>query len=159
MITKPPVEIVIEDEGHLRAHAADFSAGLDRALEWARERLAASSGREGWACFDFAAPAVAGRGGLKRIWPWTRGDFWARREGRRIPSHLIEGRSRATRRLCVWGRWKDETTFVLHTIYPGRAAPREIHDPSLPLEELPRALAFWVCRNSDSGCRLTPLDQ
>lgn len=136
--------IVLRDEAHLRAHLADFSVPLEEALEWAAERLGLESRRTGWAHLEFAARRQVGFGGLKRLHLWSRGDFWARRRGRRLPSHLIVGRKRATRYLCVWGVWADEESFMLHTIYPGKVAPREIHDPELPLEELPAALAFWT---------------
>jgi hypothetical protein len=141
---KGPVRIVLRDPDHLRAHLDDFRVPLDRALELARAKLEALPRRSGIEHFDFAAPEVVGVTGLKRILPWTRGHFWGLREGRSLPSHLIHGRKQPTRRLCVWGVWQDEETFVLHTLYPGRTAPREIHDPELPLAELPAALAFWT---------------
>jgi hypothetical protein len=137
------IHISFRDEAHLRAHADHFSVPIDRALEWARARLEASTGRTGWEHFDFEAPETVGVTGLKTLWPWTRGDFWARRRGRKLPSHLILGSKRPTRRLCVHGYWQDETTFLLHTLYPGRAAPREIHDPELTPAELPKTLKFW----------------
>jgi hypothetical protein len=138
------ISISFRDEEHLKAHAEHFIVPFDRALEWARTYLEASPGRTGWEHFDFKAPQKVGMTGVKTLRPWTRGDFWARRRGRTLPSHLIAGSRRATRRLCVWGFWKDEGTFVLHTLYPGRVAPREIHDPELPLSELPTALRFWT---------------
>jgi len=33
--------------------------------------------------------------------------------------------------------------FDLLTCYPGAAAPREIHDPEIPLDEIDDAIAFW----------------
>ena len=138
-----PVRIVLRDENHLRAHLDDFRVPLERAREWTRARLEASPRRSGEEHFDFAAPEVVGVTGLKKIRPWTRGAFWAPRPGRTLPSHLWPGRKRPTRRLCVWGAWQEGGLFVLHTLYPGRAAPREIHDPDLSPADLPRALAFW----------------
>jgi len=138
-----PVRIVFRDETHLVAHRDDFSVPLQQVLDWIRARLEADGPRSGWTHIDFKTPQPLGLGGLRRLYPWSRGDFWARRRGRRLPSHLIVGRKRPTRWLCVWGLWADEETFTLHTMYPGRVAPREIHDPELPLSELPGALAFW----------------
>lgn len=136
-------QITFRDEGHLRAHVDHFSVPLDRALVWVRARLATQV-RSGWAHFDFACPEAVGYTGLKVIRPWTRDDFWARRRGRTIPSHLIVAGKTRTKRLCVWGFWNDEHSFVLHTLYPGRVAPGEIHDPELPPSELPEALKFWT---------------
>ncbi|HUX38338.1 MAG TPA: hypothetical protein VMV44_10595 [Rectinemataceae bacterium] len=138
------ITIIMRDEAHLRAHLGDFAVPLEEALGWARQRLQASKRREGWEHFDFEAPKRAGLGGLRTLRPWTRGDFWARRRGRSLPSHLIVGKKSPTRRLCVWGFWRSDKVFVLHTLYPGRRAPREIHDPELPLAELPAALRFWT---------------
>jgi hypothetical protein len=141
---KTAIDIRFRDEGHMEAHAADFIVPLELVLGWVRSRLEAAESRSGWAHFDFEAPRTVGLSGLKTIRPWTRGDFWARRKGRSLPSHLIVGRKQATRRLCVWGFWQDESSFVLHTLYPGRAAPREIHDPELEPSELPRSISFWT---------------
>lgn len=138
------ITIVFRDEGHLRAHIDDFSVPLDQALDWARERLEASPRRSGWEHFDFQAPALVGVTGLQRLRPWSHGDFWAPRKGRTRPSHLIVGSKIPTKRLCVWGFWETSERFVLHTLYPGTVAPREIHDPELPLQNLPEALRFWT---------------
>jgi len=137
-------QLRFRDEGHLRAHVDHFSVPLDRALGWARDELAARPERSGWSHFDFECPEVVGVTGLKVVEPGRSGDFWARRRGRTLPSHLIVGEKKTTRDLCVWGFWDDEATFVLHTLYPGKVAPREIHDPELPLKDLPAALAFWT---------------
>ena len=138
------IKIIIRDEGHLRAHLDDFSVSLEQALEWAAGRLAVSNRRSGWEHFDFRAPRPVGLSGLKKIWPWTRGDFWGRRKGRSLPSHLFVGEKAPTDRLCVWGLWQEDGSFLLHTLYPGRVAPREIHDPELALGELPAAIRFWA---------------
>jgi len=140
---KDPIDIVFRDETHLRAHLGDFALPLEAALDLVRSRLATSVRESGFVRFDFETPRIVGKTGLAALHPWTRGDFWARRIGRTLPSHLIVGEKRPTRRLCVWGFRRDEGTFVLHTLYPGRVAPREIHDPELPLADLPAALAFW----------------
>lgn len=138
-----PVRITFRDESHLRAHLADFRVPLEEALALVRAWLEARRERAGWVHCDFPAPRVVGVTGLRTLRPWSRGDFWARRRGRALPSHLVVGRKRPTRQLCAWGVWQDRETFVLHTLYPGRAAPREIHDPEMPYAELPRAIAFW----------------
>jgi hypothetical protein len=146
-VNPPPplsaIRVSFRDESHLRAHADHFAVPIDEALRWALARLEASPRRTGWEHFDFEAPEVVGLTGLKTLWPWTRGDFWARRRGRTLPSHLIVGSRHPTRWLCVHGLWQGETSFLLHTIYPGRVAPREIHDPELSLRDLPAALKFW----------------
>ncbi len=138
-----PVRVVVRDPSHLDAHRADFRIPLETALEWARAWLEALPRREGEERLDRRAPRVVGMTGLAVVRPWTRGAFWARRKGRGIPSHLIVGAKRPTRWMCVWGAWRDPATFELATLYPGRAAPREIHDPRIGAEELPRAIRFW----------------
>lgn len=130
------------DEEHLRAHLADFAVSLDTALDWAREQLA-SRPHVGWAHFDFEAPQVVGRTGLVDVASIPGKDFWGRRLGRALPSHLVVGPKALTKSLCVWGFWESENDFVLHTMYPGKVAPREIHDPELPLHDLPSSLKFW----------------
>ena len=137
------IRIVPRDEAHLRAHLEDFLIPLEEAFELAAARLAVSPRRRGWEHFDFQAPVKVGLSGLKRLRSWTRGDFWGRRRGRELPSHLYVGKKRVTRSLCVWGLWREDGSFLLHTIYPGKVAPREIHDPELALGELPASIAFW----------------
>ena len=141
---KDGISISFRDEQHMRVHVDQFIVSLDTAVAWARSRLEASPRRNGGEHFDFKAPTVVGWTGLRTLRPWTRGDFWAPRRGRTLPSHLIEGRKSRTLWLCVWGIWQDKRHFILHTLYPGRVAPREIHDPELPLAELPEAVAFWA---------------
>jgi len=141
---KGAIAISVRDEDHLNAHLDHFSVTLDQALAWVRHRLEASSTRSGWEHFDFRAPRRVGLTGLKTLRPWTRGDFWACRRGRSCPSHLIVSRKHPTRTLCVWGFWQDDSTFILHTLYPGRVAPREIHDPELSPSEMGDAVRFWA---------------
>ncbi len=140
---KQEITLAFRDESHLKAHLADFAVSLEEALGWVRQVLEGSETRSGWEHFDFEAPRIAGKTGLARVWPWTRGDFWARRKGRAIPSHLILGSKKDTRWLCVHGLWQNEASFLLHTLYPGRVAPREIDDPGISPDELPEARAFW----------------
>ena len=137
------ITITLRDEAHLLAHVDHFAVPLETALGWVKDQLTARVEHSGWAHFDFICPQVVGLTGLLDVGSES-GGFWARRRGRSIPSHLVVGDKAPTTRLCVWGFWQDETTFVLHTLYPGRVAPREIHDPELPVSVLPEALAFWT---------------
>lgn len=143
---KRRVAVIVKDPAHLEAHRAEFAEGLEGALELAAEALGARGRRHGEteAAFAVHCGRIVGYGGLARVRPWTRGDFWAPRNGRSIPSHLIIAKRRPTRFLCVWGEWRDEATFLLHTLYPGKPAPREIHDPALPASELPASIRFWI---------------
>lgn len=140
------VSIHVRNPSHLEAHQADFALPLEDLLAFAAEALTRRGPprvfpvEEG---FFVRCPRVTGRAGLARIWPWTRGDYWAPRTGRTIPSHLIAGKAKPTRELCVWGFWESEDSFILHTLYPGRPAPREIHDPGLKAGEMSRSIAFW----------------
>jgi hypothetical protein len=139
------LEIVLNDPGHLEAHRAEYLVTLEELLEFAKHGLLERHARPGvWESFVVRCPAVVGYSGLKRLWPWTTGDFWAPRLGRSIPSHLIQGTRRKTRNLCVWGVWQSEAVFLLHTLYPGKPAPREIHDPALKPEDLQESIKFWL---------------
>ena len=138
------ITIVLRDPSHLDAHRRDFLVPLETALGWARAWLQESPRRDGEEHLERRAPRTVGLTGLAVLRPWSRGDFWARRRGRRIPSHLLVGRKRPTRWLCIWGTWRDRGTFELHTLYPGRAAPREIHDPTIAAGDLPGAIRFWT---------------
>lgn len=135
--------LTFRDEAHLLAHVDHFLVPLDRALGWARDHLATTP-RQGWVHADVRCPEPVGLSGLADLTTGVAGSFWGRRRGRSLPSHLIVGEKTPTEWLCVWGFWQDQDTFVLHTLYPGRKAPREIHDPELPLKDLPEALAFWT---------------
>jgi hypothetical protein len=68
--------------------------------------------------------------------------FWGFRRNRDIPSHLVHGKKRKTRRLTVVGRW-EKGGFVLRTVYAGDPAPLEIHDPDIALRQLPESVEFW----------------
>ena len=147
------VEITPADESHFKAHEAELEISRDEVFDTIRKELdTLRSGREPGDRY-FSGSEVrsfvrcsrpVGLSGLKRIRPWTRDHFWDYRPGRSIPSHLCRGRRIRTRDLCFWGRWDSNERFVLHTFYPGRPAPREIHDPEITLEELPASIRFWT---------------
>ena len=153
------IKLTVRDPAHLEAHRQDFLLPLGEVLAIAREALirrragrlppatAASGtdfGQPLWECFPQRCPRAVGRSGLATLRPWTRGDYWACRPGRNRPSHLIPGRLRPTRNLCIWGYWESADNFVIHTLYPGVPAPREIHDPELPVADLAQAIRFWT---------------
>jgi hypothetical protein len=137
----PTPTIVLRDEAQLRACLDHFREPLDHLLAWVVEELAGHTPTEG-AHFDFKCPRPVGLTGLKKLRPWDQ-SFWAPLKGRSLPSHLIVGHQRLTRWLSVRGFWKDDTTFILHALAPGRLAPREIHDPETDWSELGAAVAFW----------------
>lgn len=147
------VEITPADESHFKAHEAELEITRDDVFNTIRKELEAlRSGRDPHDSY-FRGTEVrsfvrcsrhVGLSGLKRIRPWTQDHFWDYRKGRNIPSHLVRGRRTRTRDLCFWGRWDSRDRFVLHTFYPGRPAPREIHDPEITLEELPVSIRFWT---------------
>jgi hypothetical protein len=142
----PPADdfvMVARDEGHFEAHVremliprSEVEAAIRRALVGT---LAAGEVRTAVRC-----GRAVGYTGLRRVGLRDRASYWAPRPGRSLPSHLVAGRRRLTRWLCFWGAWRDPRTFVLHTFYPGRPAPREIHDPDISAEELKVAAAFWA---------------
>ncbi len=137
-----------KDPEHFEAHKKDFSRPLDEILEEVEALLPAPSERkEGtWFHEDFELSRSTGLSGLKVLFKRETLDedtvFWAYRRGRTIPSHLALGEKTKTNCLCLWGTWTAEG-FEIHTIYPGRKAPREIHDPDLKLSEIPEAVEFW----------------
>lgn len=154
------------DPAHLEAHRDEFHRSVEAILEELRplvterrpaaSRLAASGhhrgdpqAREGFQRIgdlelhdDFELPEIVGESGLREVPADGTASFWAYRPGRTIPSHLCLGTREPTRHVCLWGRWESDG-FVIHTIYPGRAAPREIHDPEIRLDELARSIEFW----------------
>jgi hypothetical protein len=143
--TTPAIpRLSLRDPAHLEAHRAEYLLPLETLLELAARALAAGPRQPGAELkIGVRCPRAVGSGGLARLWPWTRGDFWAPRPGRTIPSHLIAARRRPTRWLCIWGSWESDSHFVVHTLYPGRPAPREIHDPDLAPAQLNEAIRFW----------------
>jgi hypothetical protein len=139
----PAVRITVRDESHLQAHEHELNLSREEAFDLIARELDARPG-SGEVRRSVRCRRVVGTGGLKRVRPWSNASYWDYREGRSIPSHLVVARRRRTRHLCFWGRWIDGVTFEVHTYYPGKVAPREIHDPEIALEELKRSVRFWA---------------
>jgi hypothetical protein len=149
-------EWVWSDPSHLEAHIRDFLVHPSELLEELypavlklmpeeAEILAANSEHEELGFLQsFNLSRVVGNSGLRNVCEDESPSFWGYRIGRRIPSHLCLGSKEPTARLCLWGRW-EPGKFIIHTMYPGEIAPREIHDPALSLEELDEAIDFWRC--------------
>lgn len=130
------------DPHHLEAHRAEFSASVESILDELAQLIPdANREDESWIHQDFKLSQITGFSGLKRL-DDEQSDFWAYRKGRTIPSHLIHGERRSTYYICLWG-WCEKGEFVIHTLYPGRKAPREIHDPKLHPSEMKKAIDFW----------------
>jgi len=131
------------DPGHLEAHQKDFLLSPDHIMRMLEPLISPGSHSEDRIPLyrDWYMDEVTGYSGLREC---SSGDdsFWAYRKGRSIPSHLIHGEKEETHWICLAGFWK-ERRFFIHTLYPGRKAPREIHDPSLSPEELKEAVEFW----------------
>lgn len=151
MITPEEKPIVFRwrDESHFAAHSDDFivdpqdmlnalSIMLPRQLT--REQRVPQSGEE--IIYGFHMPQTVGYTGLREL-DSENAAFWAFRKGRTYPSHLILGEKALTNELCLWGQMQDEH-FLIHTLYPGSPAPREIHDPQLPIEDIDRSIDFWT---------------
>lgn len=147
------LSIVPADETHFKAHEAELEISRDEVLAIIRAELTRRrneytrlhpEGEDTEVRTYVRCKRPVGKGGLKRIRPWTRNHFWDYRPGRNIPSHLCRSTPGRTRDLCFWGHWSSGDRFILHTFYPGRPAPREIHDPDITLEELPEAIRFWA---------------
>jgi hypothetical protein len=140
------------DPSHFEAHRQEFARPVEEILQELRPKLLKLESPEStelgpekprrWVHREWELPEVTGRSGLRRVTPAGGDSFWAYREGRRIPSHLTLGERELTHWICLWGWW-EPGAFVIHTIYPGRKAPREIHDPELSLDDLPEAIEFW----------------
>lgn len=158
------------DSYHIAAHRADFSVPPEDVMdllegevrpsgERTPDRAKAEQGRTlpvgpgstdangvRWLHRDFEMDREIGVTGLRVVPEDGSQSFWAYRQGRKIPSHLSLGSKEPTRWVCLWGWWEDTAEnplFVVHTIYPGRVAPREIHDPDLPLRDIAAAIRFW----------------
>lgn len=142
------------DASHLDAHRDEFARPVAEILEELRPlaatrrpstdeiRKALTEGPGPELHADFELAGLVGESGLREVAPDGSQSFWGYRPGRSIPSHLCRGEREPTSRVCLWGRWELDA-FVIHTLYPGRAAPREIHDPEIGLDELPGAIEFW----------------
>ncbi len=150
---------------HLEAHRAEFSRPLEDVLDELRPLVIATkptgdelsgvtrsqaeaagtpppAGDPRWVHEDWNLSSTVGSSGLRRVSPDGTESFWAYRRGRHIPSHLCLGERQPTNSVCLWGWW-ERGTFVIHTIYPGTVAPREIHDPEITMTDLPAAIEFW----------------
>ncbi len=135
--------IVIADESHFAAHASEMLIGREE-IEAIIRRSLEESPRSGHVRKSVRHSRAVGYTGLKRVRLRDAASFWGRRPKRGILSHLIEAPRRKTRELCFWGDWIDGTHFRLVTFYPGRPAPREIHDPGISAAEMKEAVAFWA---------------
>lgn len=152
----PGFEWVWADRSHLNAHIHDFIQDPDRVLEQIvhavemlkpdedQLRTATATNDELWLQREFELGEPAGWTGLKDVCRDKVDSFWAYRIGRSVPSHLCLAEKELTRCVCLWGRW-EPGRFVIHTLYPGRAAPREIHDPALEPAEIQASIDFWRC--------------
>ena len=131
------------DPDHLEAHRDEFSRPVEEILEELRPLVEPLFEKPGhWLHRDWELAEPTGLSGLRSVVPDGSESFWAYRRGRTIPSHLCLGERRPTRSICLWGWWESDA-FVIHTIYPGTVAPREIHDPQIDLKDLPAAIEFW----------------
>ena len=131
------------DPSHFEAHRHEFLRPVEEVLEDLRSRAAACRGESGTPLHEeWELPYETGLCTLREVSPDGSESFWAPRPGRTILSHLCYGEPIPTRWVCLWGTWGKES-FLIHTIYCGRKAPREIHDPSITSEELPVSIEFW----------------
>jgi len=149
-------EWVWSDPSHLDAHIRDFLIHPSKLLELIYPEVldlkpeaeliqdALNRKEELWLQQSFLLSEPVGKSGLKNVCEDGNSSFWGYRIGRTLPSHLCLGAKELTKSLCLWGRW-EPGKFVIHTMYPGQVAPREIHDPELPLKELQTAIDFWRC--------------
>ena len=149
-------EWIWNDPAHMDAHIRDFLTDPSDILASIHEQIAAlrpdeediqnafERHEELWLHQDIQFPEPVGWTGLREVCTDETPSFWGYRTGRSLPSHLCLGEKEQTAWLCLWGRW-EPGRFVIHTIYPGRVAPREIHDPELPIEKLQESIDFWRC--------------
>ncbi|WP_455382557.1 hypothetical protein [Salinispira pacifica] len=135
--------IVAADESHFAAHRSELLIDREEVEAIIRGALSGSR-RHGEVRTAVRHVRPVGYSGLRRVRLRDRTSFWAARPKRGILSHLVVAARGKTRWLCFWGSWVDEDTFRLDTFYPGRPAPREIHDPLISGRELKEAVAFWA---------------
>lgn len=138
-----PQDLLVDDL-HLEAHLADLRIPLDHALRLVAE--AVPDPPDDPTCIVVDTGAIAGLSGLRRLEPGDAA-WWARRPGREYPSHLVAGALVPTRHLTAWvhrERSWPGAPLRIRTLYAGEPAPREIHDPNLPLDEMDAAIAFWT---------------
>ena len=147
---------VWEDPAHLDAHIKDFLVEPSKILASIHKRIAEMKPEEKqiqdsferkealWFHRDIELSEPVGWTGLRNVCVDGTSSFWGYRSGRTLPSHLCLGEKKQTTWLCLWGRWEPDR-FIIHTMYPGRIAPREIHDPELQIGELQNSIDFWRC--------------
>lgn len=134
---------LVFDAGHVAAHLGDFSVPWRYVVELIASALTSSrTSRSGVVHQVVRAERIVGMSGCVPV-ASDSGAFWARRRGRAIPSHVVIGHKVPTHDLCVWGEWTAADEFRLFTCYPGRPAPREIHDPGITPDELTESVEFW----------------
>ncbi len=132
------------DPSHFRAHSNDFFRPAEEILREIEDLIPPEERIPGRILHgDFSLQTETGLTGLRDLSSGTDDSFWAYRSGRNIPSHLILGEKKPTVSICLWGRWEREDLFIIHTLYPGHAAPKEIHDKTLKLDEIAESVRFW----------------
>lgn len=142
VLDTPRGRLVVQwDADHLVAHLGDFLVPFDEVLDRAAEALA-DAGEE-LAIRTVEAPHPVGYSRLVALSP---GDpaYWGYRERRMYLSHLAPGPPSPTRLLTAWGRRPSPDRLVLHTVFAGGPAPREIHDPDLSPDAVDTSITFWT---------------
>lgn len=132
---------LVLDETHLAAHLDAFALPRDALLVHVAALLhdagAEPTGRE------VELDRIVGTSALIELRPEHR-PYWGYRVGRSTPSHLLRAHPEPTRWLTAWGHRDQSGVIHVATAYPGRIAPREIHDPDLPLDAIDASIAFWT---------------
>ncbi len=124
---------------HHEAHADAFLLPFEQVVRFVAQNIIGTTGpiHRVISCAE-----SIGLSGLIRIKPGDAA-FWGRRPGRQTVSHLVVAPPQPTHELCLWGAWEADGVFRIDTIYPGGAAPREIHDPDLPTDQVDASIEFW----------------